>query len=140
MAQSACALHCNVCDYPGWAGTITMTTHITGAPMGDGVDHGAKTYQENATQTYFVGGPSQPSGSQTLYPTGWDLTRSGQFVQVTHLPMTMPETTSAMWHTSASLLGSTSSPLDCGTHVCFAEEITDPATGTVAFLHSIAPF
>jgi hypothetical protein len=66
--QSACALHCNVCDYSGWAGTITLNATIDG-----------NNYNESQVQTYFVGGQSSTSGQNTLYPAELDLTNTGSF-------------------------------------------------------------
>ena len=102
-AQAACALHCNVCDFSGWAGTITMTATMTGP----------KHYSQSATETYFVGGPSTPQGNQTLYPAEWDLTQSGQWADAGY---------TASWQLNAS------SPVSCAPQdVCFAEVIDAPS-------------
>jgi hypothetical protein len=66
--QTKCAVQCNQCDFPGWAGTIVRNV-IMRAP--------AYGFAHTETDTFFVGGPQQMTGSTTKVPFIWTATGKG---------------------------------------------------------------
>ena len=67
---SQCTLHCNVCDAPGWTGTIVMTETITANPANI-------TYRHTETDTFYIGGAALVSAGQTKIPFDWTAVGSG---------------------------------------------------------------
>ncbi len=66
--QAQCAVQCNQCDFPGWAGTIVR--HVTMSEFQYGFAH-------TETDTFFVGGPQQVTGATTKIPFVWTATGRG---------------------------------------------------------------
>ena len=116
---SACTPHCNVCDFSGLVGMITMTTRITNTKH---------NYLQDLTQSYFVGGPPtilQSTPAVINYPAELVITKSGHWDLLdVYDDKGNPAKDSQDWKMSAS------SPLDCAPAakaVCF--QIRSTASG-----------
>jgi hypothetical protein len=76
-AANTCAIHCNQCDFPGWAGNIhcakTLTNGIYHMGGPSCVSH---TGLPDETQDWYVGGVPTIAGGMTIYPSDWTATGS----------------------------------------------------------------